>query len=254
MTVAPALAGQNPIQLRLIDLWERCAGQHPVDRALAVIGAFSGAGQDECARASVGARDAILLRIYERLFGGSLDAFAECPACGERLEYSLSIRDLLAADSDVDLACEITLETGDVWLRMRLPNSLDLAAAAQCPDADAGRDVLMQRCLLEARSGAVQIPVSQLSSLSSSVIEMAEDRLAQADPMAELSIDLKCLGCGHGWQVLLDIESFLWAKLAALAKRLLREVHVLARAYGWSESDILSMTPVRREAYLQMVN
>jgi len=240
------LTGQN-----LIQLWERGAGQHPVDRGLATISACSGAPWDECAQASVGARDAMLLRIYERLFGGSLDAFAECPACGERLEYSLMVGELLSADPGPENTGEVALETGEISLRMRLPNSLDLAAAAQCADAAAGRDLLLQRCVVEARAGTSDIPVAELPA---SVVAMAEDRLAQADPLSDLTIDLNCAACGHVWQALLDIESFLWAKLGTLAKRLLREVHVLAQAYGWSEADILSMTPMRREFYLQMVS
>jgi hypothetical protein len=29
-------------------------------------------------------------------------------------------------------------------------------------------------------------------------------------------------------------------------------VHLLASAYGWSEGDILSMSPVRRQFYLEI--
>jgi hypothetical protein len=41
--------------------------------------------------------------------------------------------------------------------------------------------------------------------------------------------------------------------VAARAQRLLMEVHLLARAYSWRESDILAMSPARRNAYLQQV-
>jgi len=50
-----------------------------------------------------------------------------------------------------------------------------------------------------------------------------------------------------------DIASFFWAEICVQAKRLLREVHTLARAYGWREMDILSMSPARRQFYLEMV-
>jgi hypothetical protein len=66
-------------------------------------------------------------------------------------------------------------------------------------------------------------------------------------------IDLSCPACGHGWQVIFDIESFLWAKVSALAKRLLHEVHGLASAYGWTERDILALPAVRRQFYLEMI-
>ena len=65
-------------------------------------------------------------------------------------------------------------------------------------------------------------------------------------------IDLECSACGRRWQVVLDIESFLWTKFGGLARRLLREVHALARAYGWREPDILAMSATRRHYYLEM--
>ncbi len=37
------------------------------------------------------------------------------------------------------------------------------------------------------------------------------------------------------------------------AERLLREVHTLARAYGWSEGAILELGSARRERYLELV-
>jgi len=46
---------------------------------------------------------------------------------------------------------------------------------------------------------------------------------------------------------------FFWAELAAEAKRLLREVDALARAYGWREADILALSSQRRHAYLELV-
>jgi hypothetical protein len=38
----------------------------------------------------------------------------------------------------------------------------------------------------------------------------------------------------------------------AAAERVLLDVHALARAYGWTESEVLRLTPARRSAYLQM--
>ena len=35
--------------------------------------------------------------------------------------------------------------------------------------------------------------------------------------------------------------------------RLLRQVHTLAMAYGWREIDILSMSALRRQVYLEML-
>ncbi len=50
-----------------------------------------------------------------------------------------------------------------------------------------------------------------------------------------------------------DVVSFFWSEICVQAKRLLREVHTLARAYGWREADILNMSTARRQFYLEMV-
>ena len=44
-----------------------------------------------------------------------------------------------------------------------------------------------------------------------------------------------------------------WAELDAWARRLLLDVHTLARAYGWSERDILQLTETRRQFYLNLI-
>jgi hypothetical protein len=40
--------------------------------------------------------------------------------------------------------------------------------------------------------------------------------------------------------------------LTTWVRRLLREVHTLALAYGWREADILNMSARRRRFYLEM--
>jgi hypothetical protein len=229
--------------------WEAGTRQHPVDRALTVLSACSGESRDRLARASIGRRDAWLLQAYEHLFGATLEAFAECPRCSERLEYNLPVRGF--AEGEADFSDEVALSAGDVSLRMRLPDSLDLAAIRECSDtAFAGR-LLAERCIVEARRGDTPISAAELPE---AIVDQVSARLAEADPRAEILIDLTCAACRHSWQVLLDIESFLWARLNSLAKRLFVEVHTLASAYGWSEADILAMSGVRRQAYLEMVS
>jgi hypothetical protein len=51
----------------------------------------------------------------------------------------------------------------------------------------------------------------------------------------------------------LHIASYLWGEIDDWARRVLRDIHVLASAYGWRESDILDMNARRRETYLQML-
>ncbi len=64
---------------------------------------------------------------------------------------------------------------------------------------------------------------------------------------------MECPTCDHAWDEIFDIVSFFWAELDAWAHRVLHDVHVLARAYAWSEAEILALPPLRRQYYLELV-
>jgi len=234
----------------LVNVWERCLGQHPVDRALTLLATCSGEGRQDLAALAIGERDARLLAVFEHLFGPALNAFVECPQCAERLEYSVSTEDLiLRSEAQADEE-GLTLKSGELTMRLRLPNSVDLSVASRCADIATARRMLVERCVLHASEGEREWPGR---ALPDSAVEQVAARLGVLDPQADMVIDLECSACGHRWQVVLDIESFLWVKIGSLAKRLLREVHVLARAYGWREPDILALSATRRHFYLEMV-
>jgi hypothetical protein len=234
----------------LLKVWEVGEGQHPLDRALLLLAAaYPELTWDELAALSIGQRDARLLTLRERTSGPNLNGFAECPRCAERLIFDVAVADLLVGVEPEagDEARELVTE--DLTLRFRLPNSRDLAAVLDCRDPVTAREVLARRCVLEAsRDGA---PVAA-SGLPAEATTRLARRMAECDPQAEVLLDLRCPTCDHAWQALFDIVTFFWAELAAQAKRLLREVHTLARAYGWSEADVLDMSARRRQFYLEM--
>ena len=70
--------------------------------------------------------------------------------------------------------------------------------------------------------------------------------MSGADPMADIHLALNCPSCEHKWEAPFDIVAFLWREISAAARRLLREVHTLASAYGWTETEILALSPARR--------
>ena len=221
----------------LLTVWERGVGRSSAEQALSLLAAAGGESWDELAALPIGERDARLFALYEHLFGPNLEAFAECSRCGERLEYSLRVADLLPPAPALAVS---ELVCGGRALRPRLPDSTDLLAIRECGDQTQARRLLAERC-----AGAEAAPLTDLD------VDAISAHLAQADPRAEVLVDLDCPACGHATKVMLAIDQFLWPKISWLAKRLLREVHLLARAYGWAEHDILSMSAVRRSRYLE---
>lgn len=235
----------------IIRVWELGSRQDSAERAVTVLAAaFPEERGDELWRLSLGQRNARLLSMRERLFGSELNAFSECFNCGEQLEFTLSAGALRIAGPVEASGTEFELEAEGFALRFRLLDSFDLRAASASPDASAARRLLVERCVVEAHCGAEPVTIE---ALPETVLEYLATRLTECDPQAEMLIELACPACESEWQVLFDIASFFYTELSAQARRLLSEVHTLARAYAWREADILAMSARRRQYYLEML-
>ena len=239
---------------QLLNIWERAALLPPVERPLTLLEATRPeARRDDLAALSIGERDARLLNLREEIFGSIFEIFASCPRCSERFEFSVEAVDLrqaLRRSKEAGLR-EGPLEfvAADFRLRFRLPNSLDLSAAAGAAQVAEARKILIERCLLEVRrNGQTHEP----SEAPEEVLEQFASEISRRDPGAEILMNVHCPACGHEWTIIFDVASFFWEELSALAKRLVREVAILARNFGWSEAEILAMTPTRREIYLEL--
>ncbi len=233
----------------VLHIWETGLSQSSPVRALTVLGAaFPDISREELGALTIGQRDAWLFAVRDLLFGPTMTATAACPGCQGQVEFSLRTDDLRLPEQAAPQQAH-TLSTGGYELTFRLPDSHDLHNLPDDGGPDTARSALLHRCVLECRhaGGSVSIDV-----LPEQVVEDMAARMAELDPQAELQLTLRCAHCGQPWQVLLDIVSFLWVEIAAKARRLLREVHDLARAYGWHERDILAMSPVRRAAYREL--
>jgi hypothetical protein len=84
-------------------------------------------------------------------------------------------------------------------------------------------------------------------------VEELDSHLERLDPGAVVSFALLCPSCNHGWSAAVDVGEAVWAELRRAAERSLIEVDALARTYGWTEGDVLRLSPMRRAAYLQLV-
>src|SRR6266566_2064630 len=235
----------------LLYTWEVALRAHSVERAITILEmALPEVPRDELLALSVGQRDARLLSIREATFGSRLDGFAECPACQERLEFAFNVSDIRVLPENRTSAKQVQEVSIEGYsLRYRLPDSSDLAQIVCFQDVMVARDLLLQRCVLQACQENVEVEVA---ALPESVIAILGRHMLESDPQAEVPIDLSCPVCTHNWLVIFDIVPFFWSEICAQAKRLMREVHMLARAYGWNEADILAMSATRRQFYLEM--
>jgi hypothetical protein len=232
---------RTPAERDLLSAWEAAAVEHPLDRALTLLdAAWPGRGRDALAGLSLGARDALLLSLRERLFGTALRAVADCRACGAALEIETTTDGLRALPPPSEPPYDLELD--GVTVRFRAADSRDLAAILGCADAATGRRVLLERLILDPP--ATDLPAAALAAV--------EERLAEIDPQAEVLLAMTCASCGARWQAPLDILSFVWTEVDRWARGLLGTVDTLARAYGWREADVLALSPRRRQIYVEL--
>ena len=110
--------------------------------------------------------------------------------------------------------------------------------------------MLLRRCILRAEKRGNHCEVDDLPL---EICALLEDRMAEADPQGDVHLSIRCPGCDHHWPVPLDIVTYFWSEIHLAARRLLRDIHVLASAYGWRESEILMLSTRRRRIYREMV-
>ena len=243
----------------LVSAWERTLGRPPVDQALVLLSLGSPGGSSEAlAQLSVGERDAGLLSLREQLFGPRLTSVTRCPQCGQRLELTFEVDDLRRPAAAVPAAPGGVLElvAGGYQVRFRLPNSADLASAGVVADPDAAREHVLERCIQSiARTGAAGADREDAgcTRLPASVTDAIVARMSEADPQSDTRLDVSCPDCRHRWVAVFDITAYLMREVHDWVVHVLQDVHILARAYGWHEADILAMTAARRQAYLQLV-
>jgi hypothetical protein len=239
----------------ILRVWERGQQLHPVDRALLLLAiAHPAVPWEQLARLPVGQRNEQLLSLRESTFGPRLASFAQCSRCGERLEFEFAASHIrlqeaasIAAGSG-EAGGTLIQEVAGYTVRFRLPDSYDLAAIASSTDVQSARNTLLDRCILSIEQNGELVERLPLEAE-----QLLSEYLSRADPQADVQLSLRCPNCGNEWLLSFDISSFFWTEINSLAKRLLREVHTLGRAYGWREAEILAMSAARRQAYLELV-
>jgi hypothetical protein len=241
------MAGLNAVQI--LRAWERGIGQGTGERALEILAeAESNRSTDELAILSLGEVEKRLLVAREATFGRRFSARFSCPACSEKLGFEFSSDDFRNPQSPNSQPAP--LQIGDFVLELRLPNSADLGAAALCTSVEAARQLVARRCI---NTAYLRGAVIEAEGVPDRLIGDIAQHLEASDPVGEKTLEITCPACQARFQSRFDIASFFWAEIEAEALHLFRDIHCLARGYGWREADILAMTRMRRRVYLEML-
>jgi hypothetical protein len=205
-------------------------------RAVALAALAADAAPDAVMRWPIARRDRALFDLRAQLFGDTLDAVTACPRCGEALELQVALSTLRPAESRGADARWRVLRLGSRRVRWRLPDTEDLLAVSGLGTVPEVRAALLARCI-EADDPELR--------------DRAAARLP-AEP-TDVRFDLTCPSCAARWQAPFDIAAFTWREIETWAVRTLAEIHAIAGAYGWTEDEILRLSPSRRDTYVGMI-
>jgi hypothetical protein len=222
----------------LLAVWELGGNQDPVRRAVTMLVAVRGGTADAAAEFDVGSRDVLLARSLRALAGGTVPACADCPGCGADLDVPVDVA-AVAALTVLEPGRRWTARTGGAEVTFRLPTTADLLAVRDQPPRRA-REMLVRRCL-----GVEAGP---------DVVAAVEEAMERAAPAGAVDLVVCCPACERSTAFPLDVGVLLWAEIQKQAAGLLRDVHLLASSYGWTEGDVLALSPGRRAGYLALVS
>ena len=223
--------GPSPLQ-RLLETWEQAWREPPSRRAATILTVL--AGEANPAALPIGERDRKLFELLASHYGRDLSGLAECPACGVVIEIAADAEALMGGGAAGPFPVAIGTDT----VLVRHPDTTDIEATAAA--ADPAR-CLAERCTIHE------------GELSDEAVARIADAIFDADPSLDLEIGVSCPSCGHDAAFAFDVAAYLWERIDVSARQAMRQVDRLARAYGWSEAEILSLPPGRRAAYLSIV-
>ncbi len=216
---------RDPAQL--LSAWEAAAGLPRAARGVGVVQA-AGLVEDMDAALDLPISDAaaLAIRVQVEAFGATVDGVLDCAACGQELDVEVPLAELGSGGG-------ASTRVGD--LAVRAPTTRDLLEARDGEE-------LLERC--------VGVGAGSLDGEVRAAVEAAAEELAGP---AGVVVRAECPECGATVSAPLDPGALLWERVAAAVPAALAEVAELASAFGWSETEVLGLSPRRRRAYLELV-
>jgi hypothetical protein len=209
------------------------------------------------AEASVAERDRIYAALCRALFGDRVEARAVCDGCGEAYELGFELSSLERARPVA------TSDAGDVAIegtstRVRPPTVGELEAWG-----DAVFEQFRAHCVV--REGAPERAESaadpadpadatdEVDEVDEVDDETLDSALEAAAPLLDMHLEAPCPACGRARRERFEIGAWLMSGLLRERRVTLQELHVLARAYGWSLESLLALTRSQRHAFVRLV-
>ncbi len=187
--------------------------------------------------------DRLFAALYRQYFGEQIESTVSCQTCNASFELSFALPKLMATlenqlPSRVTGPDKVGLYTLPDGQRFRLPTVSDQYSIMGLEPQQAVA-VLLQRCLVEGDPDQ-----------NAEELEVAMDEVGT---VLDLDLDATCPECGASQTVRFNMQTYLLRALTHEQRFLNREVHHIARAYGWGHQEILNLTREERRAFVRLI-
>ncbi|MEM9092370.1 MAG: hypothetical protein AAGC93_27020 [Cyanobacteria bacterium P01_F01_bin.53] len=187
--------------------------------------------------------DRLFAHLYLTYFGEQIESNVTCKVCGEPFELGFSLRQLMAR-FEANAFTQVTGPDGEgIYTladgqRFRLPTAGDRDSVVGL-DTEQATTALLKRCTVEGD------PLADTAALQSAMDEVG--------PVMDVDLDATCPHCQTAQLVQFDIQTYFLRALAFEHRFLIREVHKIAIAYGWSHQEILSLPREERQTFVRLI-
>ncbi|MFU8874996.1 hypothetical protein [Micromonospora sp. SL4-19] len=234
----PSARSRGPNARDLARLWPLGRSRGAGPRVGALLVRLDG---EQARRDALGVQNQRMLALHRDIVGRPIEAVVGCPGCNAENEFVVPVEQICALPKPSPEAA-VRLKVGDSEVRFRLPTVADLEVLAGSSYA-AGIQRLAARTCLE----------SDPPSLGAADLARLAQEWEALDPAGSIRVDLNCAECARPIAANVDPAEFVARDLDRTVESLLREVDVIARAYGWSEDAILGLAAERRRWYVELI-
>jgi hypothetical protein len=166
---------------------------------------------------------------------------ADCQSCGAPFDFALRLADIPRGDAGPDFPVA-QVETSLGPRSFEVPNGAHEAVLAQHRDGD-------PRYALVALLGLADTARDDAAAFSEADLAAIDEALDTAAPDIGDRVTVTCPDCGAVTGAAIDPLLLTRPQTT----QVLRETHLIARAYGWREGAILSLPSDRRRAYARLI-
>lgn len=184
-------------------------------------------------------RQAALLRLALSYGDWPVWFTTRCVACGELIDLSVRNDEFSVTAPDAPIPAELEVHLDGQTRRFAVPSGYhEMIAEVAAYDPELA---VLRAC---AQTGP------EISVADAPAWQQAFDA-AVAPVLSQVQTDLRfdCPHCGEETSYWFDPLDW----IARHAAQCFDQVHILARGYGWSEQDILAMSPARQSIYLSLL-